>query len=192
MDDSSKNGHAYDNEANKAAFQKWLARKRQEGAFDSCQSDSDDDDSDNKEERLENEKAYVEWLQRKKEKEKQMAVSSGFSVSRKNLAIVEFGNSEQITVKQADPNTYLRSYQTWIENKKHYTAWKREQAAYGTKSGAKSGRTPMSTQEIDRLRVNLLLNGITFNEWLGLKECEMTAARPRIVNSSNGSKNPAK
>lgn len=165
----SKNITKRPSEEATAAFEQWLARKRSEGAFD--KSDSEDEYMNSDEERedfLANYEAYSKWMRRKKDAAAAAAADS--ANHRGRLAIFEYGNTDPMAVKNSDPTTYLRSYQTWLSNKRDYMEWKKEHPSSSPKKSA------MSSKEVDRLRLNLLLNGITFHEWLGLKDCENEAA----------------
>ena len=180
--EKAKNRHvdAQRRKLNEIAYRKWLARHRNQQANGHVSDDDDDDQSseDDEEKQEAREEAYRTWIESKKEvfeeldkrRRRLLKPDSCAETERciqrdRRLAVFEIGACIEEPTEPSKPDRYIRAYQTWIRNKKNYENWKR-------RNGLAGDEKTLSRDEFIRARDTLLLDGMTYNEWLGLKTRE--------------------
>ena len=165
---------------NDLAYRRWYKKKQKEG-FPGDYESSDDEDNDFRPDQEAKEKAFREWLEKKKvifaakakakrEKanvEQEMARNGPSKVYDRRVTVFEMTSTEPLPVRYENPNKYHTSYRRWRDRRLRFDAWKERQANENNESYATS--TP-SKESYERDRKTLLLQGITYEEWLGLKE----------------------
>jgi hypothetical protein len=178
---------------NDKAFQRWLYTKQQE---DDDQSNSDDDDDDEDMSSVgtrtvaandaSTKKAYAKWCESKKDtfkrldtRRKEMLEEGDFAGDKKSVGIekrvtiFEIGDTDPTPMRFQDPTRYHVSFQKWKERRQKFLDWKKRNGGKG-----EGDESQYTKEEVRRMRNSLLLEGMTYEEWLGLKEREERSEKP--------------
>lgn len=148
---------------NELAFRTWLTNKRHQGAL--SPSDSEDPDGENiTMATRQNDKAFTDWLEKKKR------TSPRPGSSKPSQAVFELGLPDKSTMKRDYPTNNIVAYKRWKATQKRYKLWKQRR-------GDGDSSVP---EDQDSTRLSLLLGGITYKEWLGLKERQRKARKLNV------------
>ncbi len=165
---------------NQTAYYKWTLRKDREERRREEEAASDDESGEEGYYGRVEVDPYEEWKASKtktfaKLDEKRKSILKAKEDNNKQarpqvydrrITIFEMTSTEPYPVKIESPSKYQRSFHKWKNRKERYEAWKEKYPGIVESEGKK----PLSQNDMDNMRRSLLQQGMTYEEWLGLKE----------------------
>ena len=166
------------------AFERWLSKKDRYSSPYYLDDDSETDSGNDND--SENEKAYKSWTDNKKRagvfakldthrrqalrgKENYTGNKEPEIYGNKRLTIYDIGCTDPTPIIREHPAEYMNAFRNWRDRRHTYDSWKRQQ----------QGMTPRtehaqstSMKDVVASRGVLLMEGMTYEEWLGQKERE--------------------
>ena len=158
------------------AFNRWLKKKYKQFEEQSDSEDSDDY-SDHEEE---NNKAFDKWLESKREyflKQKQNGgkpMNGIRNLKHSKMSVFQIGCTDETPLRPVDFNSYMRVHHRWYAKKHQYEDWKRRKGMAGEE-------TKWTPEELAEIRRHLVLQGCSYEEWMGQKARERRGAKLHVT-----------
>ena len=184
---------------NMVAYRRWLSRKQR--VVDKHATSEESDGSDEGESPYNNwpsprEQAFSKWLESKrtallqmtrKKREAERKAKDAENITRKKdvydrrITCFEIGCTDQSPMKPPTADRYITAYKTWLVQKRRYEDWKSSHKDQLPESNDKE----LTVEDIEEARYALLMDGMSYEEWLGMKQREAKLQR-QINGGSKG------
>ena len=153
-----------------------MIKKRENGELYPQEEESDDSEEETGKYRVnEDSEAYIQWKEKKKDtfdkmdKKRKDRLRNGDRASsdwnRKRVTIFEMGDTNPGVMKEDHPASYMRAYHRWQDKKEKYEKYKERKGLLAPEDDEGQRDKDMT----EKTRKTLVLDGMTYEEWLGQK-----------------------